>query len=97
MWTRSDILALLQLLAMIFFATVHAAWCLAIHRGTHSLFAQDHVLIFLKLPFGVARMQSDITGGSKQRLHPTMAVAIRPVFSRTNRFTSDVMPPLILV
>jgi hypothetical protein len=61
MWTRSDILALLQLLAMIVFATVHAAWCLAIHRGAYFPFAQDHVLIFLKLPFGVARMQSDLT------------------------------------
>lgn len=57
MWTRSDILALLQLLAMIFFATVHAAWCLAIHRGAYCPFAQDHVLIFLKLLFGGARMQ----------------------------------------
>jgi hypothetical protein len=61
MWTRSDILALLQLIAMIFFATVHAAWCLAIHRRAYSLFAQDHVLICLKLLFGVARMQSDLT------------------------------------
>jgi hypothetical protein len=61
MWTRSDILALLQLLAMVFFATIHAAWCLAVQRGAYSLFAQDHVLIFLKLLFGVARMQSDLT------------------------------------
>jgi hypothetical protein len=61
MWTRSDILALLQLLAMIVFATVHAAWCLAIHRGAYSLFAQDYVLMFLKLLFGVGRMQLDLT------------------------------------
>jgi multisubunit Na+/H+ antiporter MnhF subunit len=56
MWTRSDILALLQLLAMIFFATVHAAWCLTIHRCAYSPFWQDHVLIFPKLLFDIARM-----------------------------------------
>lgn len=33
MWTKSDILQLLQLLTMVIFATVHAAWCLLVHQG----------------------------------------------------------------
>jgi hypothetical protein len=32
MWNKSDIIALLQLLTMVVFATVHAAWCLFLHQ-----------------------------------------------------------------
>jgi hypothetical protein len=32
MWTKSDIIALLQLLAMVMLAAVQAAWCLLVHQ-----------------------------------------------------------------
>jgi hypothetical protein len=56
MWTKSDVLALLQLLAMIIFATVHAAWCLAIHRGAHFPLTRKRVLTSLELLLDGARV-----------------------------------------
>jgi len=55
MWTKSDVLALLQLLAMIIFAATHAVWCLTIRRGALLVLAQDSMLTALKLPCDVAR------------------------------------------
>ena len=55
MWTKSDVLALLQLLAMIIFATTHAAWCLTIRQGARLVLEQDIMLTALKLPCDVAR------------------------------------------
>lgn len=34
MWTRSDVLQLLQLLTMVMLAMIHAGWCILIHQGS---------------------------------------------------------------
>jgi hypothetical protein len=47
-WTRADMLALLQLLAMVLVAAVQASWSLIVHRREHPSFLHVFVLMSLK-------------------------------------------------
>ncbi|KAH4929493.1 hypothetical protein HBI42_081160 [Parastagonospora nodorum] len=42
MWTKSDVLQLLQLLTMVILAMIHAAWCLLIHQVNMRHYAKWH-------------------------------------------------------
>ena len=65
MWTRSDVLALLQLLAMIIFAIIQAVWCLTIRQGARLVLVQESMLTALKWPCDVARMVLPVVMGMK--------------------------------
>lgn len=41
MWTRTDVLAFLQLLTMVIVAMLHAIWSLLIHRGNDRRYAEQ--------------------------------------------------------
>jgi len=63
MWTKSDVLALLQLLATIILATIQAVWCLTIRQGARLVLAPDSMLTALKSHFDVARaIQPTVAG-----------------------------------
>ncbi|KAH4098606.1 hypothetical protein HBI25_094750 [Parastagonospora nodorum] len=42
MWTKSDILQLLQLLTMVILAMIHAGWCLLVHQVNMRRYANWH-------------------------------------------------------